>query len=1167
MSLSLRELLPVQWSGEDKEQNDEDDVSQARRSGGLRFHVTAFGKRADTSTSMAVHFAYRPYFFLEVGLCIAHAQLRAFVTNLKTALNGCAPEIDDVCVTCVQSHDFASYAEKNGACSGFLKLSFPSLRSLRCAAGWLAKKHGGLRQYESRVDPVIRFFHDFDVVEPCHTTGSHPLRVDVSRACLSYAEETTCSEEYFVAPDALCPSVAETSRASTDDDETTRGSKRPTSSIIVASFDIECYSATGGFPDAKHKDNVIITICTVFSKVGGRCHRKVAVFLGNAAQPPPAKTPSSHPDIRDIHDIAIELICVSSEAELLREWARIMRDESVDIIAGYNIWGFDMPYLHQRALLNGGVLNPDLQTFMSGLSKVRSTTVTLVSKRVKSGGGRSLEAATLRTPGVLQVDLFYYLKRYHPRLDSYKLDSVARRFLGAQRRCPKNDKDTADDDDEDEGDVEKKNDPNGKTGLTIEEMHAVWRHGDASRKWQIVEYCVQDAMLVTRLVESLSVIQFVFEMANVCGVPPETAMNHGEQVKVYSLILRRTRAANMLCPTTPSASSGAPQPQASQVQNRRERHFRRQEDRKQSDGDDEDDEAGEEGPDAFSDDKLQGATVLEPVVDAYWKPIVCLDFQSLYPSIMMAHNLCHSTTAKATRTAARHLTESSEFRVVQGLRVSTCRRGILPDLLFDLQRKRNEAKTAMTAADARGDQYAASVFNAKQQAYKVSMNSVYGFCGVGTEAGIMPCMKVAAAVTAEGRSMIERTKTVIEKEFDSARVVYGDTDSVMIDFGRDSVEECELLGKRAAEIVTRLFRPPIKLCFDKCYHPFLLFSKKRYAGRVTGSDAIDCKGVQFVRNDTCAFVKGVCSRVMRHIMFTRNAKAAVDEARIAAARLLAGDFDKEYDEFVVHKTIKASAKDILKDVRLKCTRCESAAPCVVLTSEAARQTSLKEAPAASTRPRNVDEGVNGYLKCLCCGHVRRPAYKSTASPAIRVACSVEASCPGAGPRAGDAVPFVFAARTERHDEGHPQESRDGWQCFARRALGSDIAEHPDRARRLGLRLDARHYYEHQLKNVLVDIFAIVVPAMVATETGAKKRESAKITAGGGVFDEDAGGDSDSRTDSISKVQKRMTKRDVEHYVFGQSLLEYEAKRKKQRLITVYTDASGDVRESADSKGK
>lgn len=42
-------------------------------------------------------------------------------------------------------------------------------------------------------------------------------------------------------------------------------------------------------------------------------------------------------------------------------------------------------------------------------------------------------------------------------------------------------------------------------------------------------------------------------------------------------------------------------------------------------------------------DKYEGALVIEPTKGYYLEPIATLDFASLYPSIMIAHNLCYST--------------------------------------------------------------------------------------------------------------------------------------------------------------------------------------------------------------------------------------------------------------------------------------------------------------------------------------------------------------------------------------------------------------------------------------------------------------------------------------------------------------------------------------------
>ena len=78
------------------------------------------------------------------------------------------------------------------------------------------------------------------------------------------------------------------------------------------------------------------------------------------------------------------------------------------------------------------------------------------------------------------------------------------------------------------------------------------------------------------------------------------------------------------------------------------------------------------------------------------------------------------------------------------------------------------------------------------------------------------------SVTAFGRMMIERTKELVELKYTvengyktNAKVIYGDTDSVMVKFGVESVAESMELGREAASYVSGHFVKPIKLEFEK----------------------------------------------------------------------------------------------------------------------------------------------------------------------------------------------------------------------------------------------------------------------------------------------------------------------------------------------------------------
>ena len=99
----------------------------------------------------------------------------------------------------------------------------------------------------------------------------------------------------------------------------------------------------------------------------------------------------------------------------------------------------------------------------------------------------------------------------------------------------------------------------------------------------------------------------------------------------------------------------------------------------------------------------------------------------------------------------------------------------------------------------------------------------------GAQVGQLPCLEIGGTVTAFGRQMIDDTWKYVEANYTvakgyehDAKVVYGDTDSVMIKFGTTSLAESMRLGLEAAGRITETFLKPIKLEFEKCYFPYLL---------------------------------------------------------------------------------------------------------------------------------------------------------------------------------------------------------------------------------------------------------------------------------------------------------------------------------------------------------
>jgi DNA polymerase delta subunit 1 len=225
---------------------------------------------------------------------------------------------------------------------------------------------------------------------------------------------------------------------------------------------------------------------------------------------------------------------------------------------------------------------------------------------------------------------------------------------------------------------------------------------------------------------------------------------------------------------------------------------------------------------------------------------------------------------------------------------------LLPVILERLKVYRKEAKRKM---DEVPELY--NVYNGKQLAYKISMNSVYGFTGAVTK-GILPCVAIAETVTMRGRQMIEQSRAYVETNFPGAKVRYGDTDSIMVQFdvegktGMDAIEHSWKLGERASKEISALFRSPNKLELEKVYCPYFLYSKKRYAAKMwvektspdglreVKFDKIDVKGLQVVRRDSCKFVRETCKLLLETVLETSDPSSAVSIARTAKDDLLSG---------------------------------------------------------------------------------------------------------------------------------------------------------------------------------------------------------------------------------------------------------------------------------------
>jgi len=574
--------------------------------------------------------------------------------------------------------------------------------------------------------------------------------------------------------------------------------------FVVASVDIECNSSTGKFPDADIPGDACFQIALSLCTFGNEePYEKVCLCYKKTSGP--------------------DVVSFETEREMLEAFQKYLHEKDVDIITGWNIFGFDLEYIFKRAQMLG--CNEEF----FNLGKLHDSPSELVMKKLSSSALGDNFLKLLPMSGRFIFDLFHEVKKGY-KLDSYKLNEVSKLYLGDQ-----------------------------KIDMPAKEMFARYKEEDPIKLGEVAEYCIKDTLLPHRLLKKLCTLLNLLEMAKATWVPLCFLVERGQQIKVFSQLTKKARELGYMVPTIKYG--------------------------------------------ALPEEPYEGATVLEAQKGAYYTPITALDFEALYPSIMMAHNLCYSTLVMDER----------RYGNVPGVTYETFKIGdkvykfaqdvpsLLPAILLELKQFRKKAKKDMAAATGSMKE----VYNGKQLAYKISMNSVYGFTGAGK--GILPCVPIASTTTCRGRGMIEETKNYVEANFPGAKVRYGDTDSVMVEFdvgerkGKEAIEYSWELGERAAEECSALFKKPNNLELEKVYWPYFLYSKKRYAAKLwtkdkdgnMNMDYIDIKGLQVVRRDNTPHVREVCKELLDVVLNAPDTGPPKELAKERAIELLSGDVPNE----------------------------------------------------------------------------------------------------------------------------------------------------------------------------------------------------------------------------------------------------------------------------------
>lgn len=454
----------------------------------------------------------------------------------------------------------------------------------------------------------------------------------------------------------------------------------------------------------------------------------------------------------------VEIETCDNEEEMMMAWQRLVHRLDPDVITGYNIFGFDMVYLYDRAR----ELHVE-EAFMK-LGRLTGMKCKFQEKKLSSSALGDNILRYIDMDGRVLIDIMKVVQRDH-KLDSFKLDHVANHFMNMN-----------------------------KHDVSPNDIFRLFKGSSADRK-VVAEYCVQDCALCNKLMMKLEILANNIGMANVCNVPLSYIFMRGQGVKIFSLVAKFCRENNMMIPTIKKKY-------------------------KQADEEEPEDEDGYEG--AIVLPPKQGIYLDRPVnvwdyASLYPSSMIS---ENLSHDMLVLDEKYDNLPGVEYLTVSYDVYEGTGDKKVKVgqkdckfVQLPNNEKGIIPRILMKLLKARKDTRkkieyqtvTAQSGAVYKGlvkndhgkvvistvegdkhmipegdvismedtyNDFEKAVLDGLQLAYKVTANSLYG--QIGAKTSQIYLKDIAACTTATGRKMILKAKEFLETHY-LAEIVYGDS--------------------------------------------------------------------------------------------------------------------------------------------------------------------------------------------------------------------------------------------------------------------------------------------------------------------------------------------------------------------------------------------------------
>lgn len=679
--------------------------------------------------------------------------------------------------------------------------------------------------------------------------------------------------------------------------------------LVTCAFDLE---TSGFYADKGHSISMIgmVTYDMVTHK-----SEKLLLHIHPVQEPPPPEQGASEEKKEEEEDVRPTFIQCLDEVDMLMQFRNVMISRKISVMMGHNTTGFDWKFIFKRAQFH------QLSKVFRKMSWWDPDSYEVVEWEPHLRNRKGL--TTIGIPGVYCLDTMVLALAQRGNLSQYTLNAVAAEILGASADTQKHD-------------ISPK--------IIVQ---CVDPDFDPVRRHEVGLYCVQDCCLVQKIVQAIDSVSFLVMMASLCYCQPQHVLYYGTTKPILSRIMRELHHSNKLCNhemaqirrRTDGCELGPILRDDTDIphlfQSGRDADIDGDGDGDSEEAEDEDEDGDKEKrqrqppPEPMSNKRVryQGGYVRAPLRGIH-EAVLVLDFQSLYPSMMMAYDLCMCNwTLEKPGDDVSYLTvdlgEEEEqagcVRYIYFVHVENSDDLIIPKLQHQFSDGRKKLKAKMKQFKNDPVQYRR--YDTEQLAMKLVGNGTYGALGI-----LMP--EVAVSVTAQGRMTIKKSIEIVEQRF-GVQVVYGDTDSMFV---YDSTHPCVDTYEQRVEAFRHMQEvsdcvneywqncpevlhkgiinlEPEAVCKSTYHEKKKMYCKNYYSRAEDEKPKIEVKGMVAVRRDNTPFNRKTVREVLTRLLKGRGAIMEVItyiEQRIHELNrfITTGVTTETLDDFIITKNIK-----------------------------------------------------------------------------------------------------------------------------------------------------------------------------------------------------------------------------------------------------------------------